>query len=272
MRGKGRYTLQPKQHSGITPAYAGKSFAKSVNLVRAQDHPRLCGEKFFLLCFPLCQMGSPPPMRGKACFSSGCRARARITPAYAGKSFSVEAATSENRDHPRLCGEKEACISQKTRMLGSPPPMRGKVGIPYHSHRQPGITPAYAGKRMRPKSAYTPQRDHPRLCGEKFMRLFLCLTQWGSPPPMRGKVCETMKFIPSSRITPAYAGKSCFVASSVYSQTDHPRLCGEKGNWKTRSEQLLGSPPPMRGKVAPSTPKRKIMRITPAYAGKRRGS
>ena len=30
----------------------------------------------------------------------------RITPAYAGKSFSVEAATSENRDHPRLCGEK----------------------------------------------------------------------------------------------------------------------------------------------------------------------
>ena len=49
---------------------------------------------------------------------------------------------------------------------------------------------------------------------------------------------------------------------------DHPRLCGEKEADVQFLFHSLGSPPPMRGKVVPSTLKRKIMRITPAYAGK----
>ena len=45
-------------------------------------------------------------MRGKVSKPLDVIGTPGITPAYAGKSFSVEAATSENRDHPRLCGEK----------------------------------------------------------------------------------------------------------------------------------------------------------------------
>ena len=44
----------------------------------------------------------------------------RITPAYAGKSFSVEAATSENRDHPRLCGEKTKKIPKQRYFFHQP--------------------------------------------------------------------------------------------------------------------------------------------------------
>ena len=46
MRGKvvmsGGYIGQTR----ITPAYAGKRSGECVDLVKKQDHPRLCGEKF----------------------------------------------------------------------------------------------------------------------------------------------------------------------------------------------------------------------------------
>ena len=52
------------------------------------------------------------------------------------------------------------------------------------------------------------QRDHPRLCGEKFLEIVLLYE--------------------FSRITPAYAGKSGIITVEVSYMQDHPRLCGEK--------------------------------------------
>ena len=47
MRGKdGVYTLSLSDN-GITPAYAGKSRKSKSVCTTSQDHPRLCGEKFF---------------------------------------------------------------------------------------------------------------------------------------------------------------------------------------------------------------------------------
>ena len=51
---------------GITPAYAGKRFAFIVSASRSRDHPRLCGEKANILMPIMNNLGSPPPMRGKA--------------------------------------------------------------------------------------------------------------------------------------------------------------------------------------------------------------
>ena len=73
----------------------------------------------------------------------------------------------------------------------------------------------------------------------------------------------------SSRITPAYAGKSANVTLAGSSGWDHPRLCGEK-IWNTSFGcGLTGSPPPMRGKDILCKIILCIFRITPAYAGKR---
>ena len=66
---------------------------------------------------------------------------------------------------------------------------------------------------------------------------------------MRGKVSNGLNENTSQRITPAYAGKSLHNACHVVLSQDHPRLCGEKFDRTLCAFCILGSPPPMRGKV-----------------------
>ena len=73
----------------ITPAYAGKRFSCKVISRDDEDHPRLCGEKSSPACIDDTDVGSPPPMRGKAQPPEGLFPTARITPAYAGKRRAV---------------------------------------------------------------------------------------------------------------------------------------------------------------------------------------
>ena len=86
-------------------------------------------------------------MRGKGIASDVPAVSAGITPAYAGKSFSVKICLFGNKDHPRLCGEK---FSERNLL-----------------QRKQGITPAYAGKRVKKSAMQSAGQDHPRLCGEK---------------------------------------------------------------------------------------------------------
>ena len=126
MRGKGVSSASPATPVRITPAYAGKSFAKSVNLLQAQDHPRLCGEKYIQYHHISILPGSPPPMRGKVSTDIQTSGFRRITPAYAGKRYHHQKDKKSEQDHPRLCGEKAPGMVSRGRLLGSPPPMRGK--------------------------------------------------------------------------------------------------------------------------------------------------
>ena len=71
--------------------------------------------------------GSPPPMRGKVGIEGLTPPKTGITPAYAGKSFQFHFVIDNNRDHPRLCGEKNQGRRKRNGFLGSPPPMRGKA-------------------------------------------------------------------------------------------------------------------------------------------------
>ena len=66
--------------------------------------------------------------------------------------------------------------------------MRGKVHDRAEEFSDPGITPAYAGKRCRPLQTARKGWDHPRLCGEKVLNPSVTVIVMGSPPPMRGKV------------------------------------------------------------------------------------
>ena len=90
-------------------------------------------------------------------------------------------------DHPRLCGEKHKSRRANLSMIGSPPPMRGKVPIATSVQSTSGITPAYAGKSGLNPACMPAKKDHPRLCGEKFLGHKLFIANDGSPPPMRGK-------------------------------------------------------------------------------------
>ena len=146
MRGK----ASPPHFTGgknrITPAYAGKSLTEKQKDVFGKDHPRLCGEKKLQTKRSKLDKGSPPPMRGKAPAYDPKQANNRITPAYAGKSSDCTAGKSWSWDHPRLCGEKNRAPQNRSKIPGSPPPMRGKAVIDYATSVIWGITPAYAGK------------------------------------------------------------------------------------------------------------------------------
>ena len=148
MRGKVLYPFNPFFLMRITPAYAGKSFLYCKFFPLDRDHPRLCGEKQRSQIADSRSVGSPPPMRGKGGYYSAFFAHKRITPAYAGKSFFWCRGRYSRQDHPRLCGEKGWCILCDASMIGSPPPMRGKVTMLDVTPAAPGITPAYAGKRQ----------------------------------------------------------------------------------------------------------------------------
>ena len=106
--------------------------------------------------------------------------------------------------------------------------MRGKEILRQFGVPLCRITPAYAGKS--PQSLYdaAQERDHPRLCGEKFTHLRAFFHFVGSPPPMRGKAAKISVDGYVTWITPAYAGKSCQPATAGKRRQDHPRLCGEK--------------------------------------------
>ena len=126
MRGKVGKCRYSDWSCGITPAYAGKSCS-------------------VLLSTPS-ERGSPPPMRGKVGGGMRFKFPFGITPAYAGKRFSTGWTNLFQRDHPRLCGEKKFLLMPKLRLMGSPPPMRGKGVHAEPSAAVVGITPAYAGK------------------------------------------------------------------------------------------------------------------------------
>ena len=66
--------------------------------------------------------------------------------------------------------------------------MRGKGFSAFEFYVDFGITPAYAGKSYNPRQVLSALRDHPRLCGEKFVAPPRNPNSKGSPPPMRGKV------------------------------------------------------------------------------------
>ena len=207
MRGKVQLFPQVPQWTGITPAYAGKSFRKTAVRHAIKDHPRLCGEKASEVSSVLFSTGSPPPMRGKVMHRKFQLPADGITPAYAGKRSGMLRRLISCRDHPRLCGEKGNTVHWCETLKGSPPPMRGKEAAAAKKSIDTRITPAYAGKSIICPSGDLVVEDHPRLCGEKAFALSKWIRQLGSPPPMRGKGQTTSVTRVPCRITPAYAGK-----------------------------------------------------------------
>ena len=132
----------------ITPAYAGKRATRRADFFRRRDHPRVCGEKSFLMNSSRKKSGSPPRMRGKVPSMLPDTPFSGITPAYAGKSQRDRTGRQWLQDHPRVCGEKASLVAWWENNSGSPPRMRGKAYGIGTSNIDPGITPAYAGKRL----------------------------------------------------------------------------------------------------------------------------
>ena len=112
-----------------------------------------------------------------------------------------------SRDHPRVCGEKRRGFFAHSVVAGSPPRVRGKVKSVIGSPFSSGITPACAGKSKTWGAFKRCCEDHPRVCGEKSLSARPWRLHGGSPPRVRGKVVGRSPQTPTTRITPACAGK-----------------------------------------------------------------
>ena len=126
-------------------------------------------------------------MRGKVLQTILSGTEIGITPAYAGKSQWAGGLVVSIGDHPRICGEKPVGAEMGAIVPGSPPHMRGKGSIYGDTLKGTGITPAYAGKRLKRPMGDASAEDHPRICGEKYYTLRRDQLAEGSPPHMRGK-------------------------------------------------------------------------------------
>ena len=212
----------------ITPAYAGKSCAEQARRFHLRDHPprmrgkgasgivcdfvhgitpTCAGKSPAIMVCSLEYWGSPPRVWGKVQPERDVQDAARITPAYAGKSKRMRFPRTGSKDHPRVCGEKRSAFPVLPCGWGSPPRMRGKAREVLLHPEAVGITPAYAGKRIKLRKRHSICGDHPCVCGEKIEMPYELLLKEGSPPRMRGKARSRCFVVEVMRITPAYAGK-----------------------------------------------------------------
>ena len=157
--------------SGITPACAGKSMYHTTRCGGSWDHPRMCGEKPRAYRPPVCDIGSPPHVRGKERGSTSRQRRKGITPACAGKSCGGGTYDTNFTDHPRMCGEKTTYLYCAFFISGSPPHVRGKGPAGQRPLLDTRITPACAGKSVIRRVRAGCVGDHPRMCGEKTKKI-----------------------------------------------------------------------------------------------------
>ena len=150
-RGRGK-AAEPRPSlgpEGITPAWAGKSRSFWSFCTCTGDHPRVGGEKE-ARDYPKEQVwGSPPRGRGKDASEFAGFIVEGITPAWAGKSLGICACFPLVQDHPRVGGEKTHSMHWLSFRLGSPPRGRGKGALGVSRSSGFGITPAWAGKRLK---------------------------------------------------------------------------------------------------------------------------
>ena len=112
--------------------------------------------------------GSPPPTRGTRVKLITRWPYSRITPAYAGNTYTKYGLKRTGWDHPRLRGEHEKVIDLKSNEWGSPPPTRGTRFEYVPLLISTGITPAYAGNTELISITINISKDHPRLRGEHY--------------------------------------------------------------------------------------------------------
>ena len=105
-------------------------------------------------------------MRGKLLEDIILPLKTGITPADAGKTLSSFQKTMKYQDHPRGCGENMTAPQVTGWVVGSPPRMRGKLGVTKIRIGRRRITPADAGKTSTFLLVWQGEKDHPRGCGE----------------------------------------------------------------------------------------------------------
>ena len=192
--------------------------------------------------------GSSPRGRGKPRRRPESHRRCRLIPAWAGKTCVCVRRSLSRRAHPRVGGENLTPAGRLVIDGGSSPRGRGKRDRDIRRRLQGRLIPAWAGKtryRVRPRHRLG---AHPRVGGENLARAVSVVRPGGSSPRGRGKQINIIVCINSTRLIPAWAGKTHVARLNL--------IVG------------AGSSPRGRGKLLARMDWQIIQRLIPAWAGK----
>ena len=152
--------------------------------------------------------------------------------------------------------------------IETPPRMRGRLDALNNRFGVPGNTPAYAGKTCTMCIKIFSGQKHPRVCGEDDPGRISNQDQRETPPRMRGRLFIYHIIAEGTGNTPAYAGKTLCIGLHDKEREKHPRVCGEDLPSRPKSLPIPETPPRMRGRLRRRSSCARLIRNTPAYAGK----
>ena len=252
----------------LIPAHAGKTPPSSVGLTALEAHPRSRGENAGRSVRPHTVSGSSPLTRGKPRKGCARRARRRLIPAHAGKTFDAMVAMEEGEAHPRSRGENEALAASDATDKGSSPLTRGKRRGTNRVLPEHRLIPAHAGKTAIPQGHGRARQAHPRSRGENFASMVIVPSWFGSSPLTRGKPRVGNNRRDVDGLIPAHAGKTRIPRRARGVHRAHPRSRGENHRLKVDGGGRIGSSPLTRGKLASGGGVCGQERLIPAHAGK----
>ena len=268
VRGKPAVTGEPAQVTGLIPARAGKTEARTVAYIRFGAHPRACGENERLETRVAQRPGSSPRVRGKLARAGDVGEVARLIPARAGKTGRGAGRTKGSTAHPRACGENLEELVAAAVSVGSSPRVRGKPSMKSAAILAHGLIPARAGKTALRRWYRSAPTAHPRACGENYPTVIVTVPRQGSSPRVRGKRGGDDALAAAPGLIPARAGKTWPGASRSRPPRAHPRACGENRGERFADRRCDGSSPRVRGKRGRGTRRVGRSGLIPARAGK----
>ena len=138
-----------------------------------------------------------------------------LIPAYAGSTFVVFGGVGADQAHPRLRGEHDGKLVERTDIDGSSPLTRGARRGLIVRRGAVRLIPAYAGSTGASRHRTHRVEAHPRLRGEHRNRAHLARRDYGSSPLTRGARPALWRLHEHGRLIPAYAGSTLLSSANT---------------------------------------------------------
>ncbi len=178
-----------------------------------------------------------------------------------------QALNSANSVHPRVCGERALAPQAPYFCAGSSPRVRGTLHPPAARRADQRFIPACAGNARSGARSSLRLTVHPRVCGERSVKVSTELGDNGSSPRVRGTREFSIIRRSLDRFIPACAGNAHFLLYPTAPQSVHPRVCGERYNHPLPAGLTSGSSPRVRGTPRCRNSCPPARRFIPACAG-----
>ena len=225
------------------------------------------GERFVAVTGCVAILGSSPRTLGTLRPGAWPAQKDRFIPACAGNARSTIGSRPSGSVHPRVGGERMACMAKTPAVVGSSLHTRGTPGRVARIDLVARFIPAYAGNATSAALGGGSHPVHPRIRGERSTPVYRIRHPPGSSPHTRGTLLIYFSPDLRMRFIPAYAGNAFAAQATRLFTTVHPRIRGERTADQIAQGKVYGSSPHTRGTLPRKIQHKAIDRFIPAYAG-----